>query len=68
MRKPVAVDVTTATGMHIVTASSEFCMPIERPIPTVVATGINLLMLQSKERCNKLENRLCQVPREKAPL
>lgn len=45
MRKPVVVDVTTATGMHIVTASSEFCMPIERPIPTVVATGIKLLML-----------------------
>ena len=27
--------------MHIVTASSEFCMPIERPTPTVAATGIN---------------------------
>ena len=45
MRKPVVVDVTTATGMHIVTANSEFCMPIERLIPTVVATGIKLLML-----------------------
>ena len=45
MRKPVAVDVTTATGMHIVTASSEFCMPIERPTPTVVAKGIKLLIL-----------------------
>lgn len=45
MCKPVVVDVTTAPGMHIVIASSEFCMPIERPIPTVVATGIKLLML-----------------------
>ena len=30
-----------ATGMDIVTASSEFCMPLERPKPTAAATGIN---------------------------